>query len=271
MKEHNVNELNFLLENLNKLLMDDGIETTDDKLIVAINVYDKIYLFLKEIGLIYQKDAKERYNFVYNKKNNTSEEDNYGLFKSVLELTELRGLYLLNYPMMLSKMNESFFNRHASTPIVRIDLLLTLYLTFFDEENDLEDKYIFNHVKSLEDIINNYYRDVIDSDYVSDNEKRVIIKYNDLFKQDELFIKYQDGFHEQFVSFANISWAYFVINNKIIYEYGKVINFLETVSSHYGEIVFKLATAGIENDQDMLKFIKQLYEDNKILNLKQIR
>ena len=266
----NVNEINYLLQRLNKLLTKDDIYTTDDKLLEVIHMYDNIYSFLKDENLIYQVMSKERYNFVYNKEYGPSEEINYELFKSLLELESLKGFFTIDYPMILSKIHENFFSKHGANPVEQVDLLLTLYLTFFDEESDLEDKYIFNHLNCLDDIINNFYQDIIDSKYVSPNEKDVLVRFNELYKLNNLFASYQDGFHEQFISFVNITWAYFIINNKIVYEYDKVMTFLNTISNHFGEVIFKLATSGIENDSDMLSFIKHIYEDNKVLNIKQI-
>lgn len=273
MEYNNANELNYLLEKIHHLFSDEDMEISDETIITVIQVYDRLYTFLRERNLVPKNTYKERYNFVYNKEYITNEEDNYDLFKSLIELADKKGFYLLNYSMILAKLHENYFFTHGGNNIERLDLLLTLYLTFFDEENELEDYYISNHVNCLDEIINEHYHDIIDSNSIDQNEKNVLIKINDIYLKDQLFRNYSSfsSYHDYFIPFINVSWAYFVINNKIIYEYNKVMDYLDTIYNHFDEVIFKMINSDIYEGSELLNFIKTLYDDkNKILNLKQI-
>ena len=264
---YNANELNYLLERIHQLFQNDDIELTDEQIINVITVYDKLYSFMKESRLVSKDIAKERYNFVFNKENVITEEDNYEIFKLLIELSSKRGFFLLDYSMLLAKIKSNFFDGHCSSNPEKLSLLLELYLTFFDEGNDLEDQYIQYHDKCLDDIVKEHYNDILESDIIDENEKNVITKFVELYIHDELF----NNYHDYFIQLVNVSWAYLVVNNKIIYEYNKVMDYLETIYDHFDEVLFKMVNSDIYEGSELLNFIKTLYEDkSKILNLKQI-
>ena len=267
-------DLNYLLEKLAKKLLKDSLDVNDEKLLETIQVFDNLYSFMKDNKFIHQDTYKYRYRFGFSRDLDVEDETNYEIFKSLLELNNFKGNYLLDYPVLLEKLSggvNSFNNYHD--PISRLDLLITSYLIYFySDYDDMEEMYIRDHDGVLHDILDNYYKDLIDSKYVSPNEKDILVRFNDLYQKYSIYYNEEDGeLFYLFQDFVDVAYAYFVVNGKINFEYDSLMNFLNMINDNFLEISHKLAVSGIETRQEMLMFIKSFFKRGKILNKKQIK
>ena len=268
-----MSNLNYLLEKLVKKLIRDSIDVSDEKLLETIQVYDNLYSFMKDNKFIHDETCKYRYRFVFSRDLDVEDETNYEIFKSLLELNNLKGNYLLDYPVILEKLSGGLYSfNNYMDPVSKLDLLLTSYLIYFySEYDDMEEMYIRDHNNVLHDILDNFYQDVIDSKYVSPNEKDIIVRFNDLYQKYSIYYNEKDGdLFYLFQSFVDVAYAYFLVNNKINHEFDSSMDFLNTINNNFQEVSHKLSVSGIESDEEMLLFIKSFFNKGKILNKKQI-
>jgi len=271
-----MDELLYLVSKLSKKLDDvDDIIESDEELIKITKIYDRLYDFLKESHAITTEEHKYRYNFVLSRYQFEKDYTNYEIFKSLIELSNLKGLYILDYPMIYEGMNgDSLHYRLKSEQLDTLDLLLSHYLTYFynDDEEEAELSYITFHNKSLNNIIYEHFTEIKESEYVSDKEKRILKLFNELFNKadDKYFNPYCDDTIYIF-SFFNIFYAYLVFNNKIEYEFDKIYNFLTDIDNSFTYFIEKIHNSDIELDKEKLSYMKTLYENGSKLSKKQIK
>lgn len=269
-----MSNINYLLDKLTKKLERENIDINDEKILETMQVFDNLYSFMKDNKLIHQEIYKYRYRFGFSSDLDVLDEANYEIFKSLLELNSLKGNYLLDYPVLLERLSgglNSFNNYHD--PISRLDLLITSYLIYFySDYNDMEEMYIRDHDGVLHDILDNYFKDLIDSKFVSPSEKDILVRFNDLYQKYSIYYNEEDcELFYSFQDFVDIAYAYFIINDKINLEYDNLMNFLNMINDNFLEISHKLLVSGIETRQEMLQFIKSFFKRGKILNKKQIK
>ena len=269
-----MNELLYLTDKLSKRLYnDDGLEVSDEKISEIIKVYDRLYSFLQENQIITGQEYKYRYNFVLSDDRLEDDDTNYEIFKSLIELERFKGLYILHLPTVFEKINGTMYHFYLTTECLsKLDCLLSLYLTYFYNDDEIEENYIVYHNDSLESIINNYLGELMASKYVSDNDKVILKKFDDLFYRahSDEFSGYIDDIN-YFLSFLNIAYAYFVANDKLVHEYDKIIDFLDKIDLNFKDFLDKISVSGIETDDEVLKFMKNIYEQGATIKKKQIK
>lgn len=266
-----MNEVEYMIEKLQKKLLFDHIEIDDDNLLYVTRVYDNLYAFLEEQHLT--NIAKYRYQFLYSNNPNKDDETNYDIIKSLIELNSFKGYYLLDYPTILHKLSGGMYHfNNLLNSTAKLDLLLSSYLIYlYSDYDDLEESYIRDHFDTLEIIINSFYQDLIDSKFVSSDHKDILAKYNEILNK-YYDLTFRDEYYcdTMFNHFLNISYAYLICNNKICYDYKEIMNFLDRVDENMIELNHKLIVSGLETEEDILNYIKEYYKPNKKINKKQI-
>ena len=265
-------EIKYMLSKLQDKLLEEEIEIDDNDLLEVVKEYDRLYGYLEEQHLT--SIGKYRYQFLYTNNLTDDDETNFEIVKSLIELYRFKAFYLLDYPVLLHKFTGGMFHFNNSLNTNnKLDLLLSIYLTYlYSDYDDIEESYIRDHANTLSRIINDLFKDVMDSKYVSSNQKDIISKYNDILLK-YYDISSKDNYYRDsmFDLFMDISYAYLVVNNKINDEYDKIMDFLNRVDDSVLDINHKLIVSDIETEEDLLKVIKSFYKNKKILIKKQIK
>ena len=265
-------EKEYLINNLYNKLKDD-YDLSYKKIIEIVNCYDNIYAFMSEQNLIYDGEYINRYHFLYCSELDETDTINLEIIKSLIKLQSFNSLYYLDYIMILYKISNISNSYTLKTSSSKLYFLLSTYLVnLYDNCDDIIERYIDDYQNALTCIINNNYQDILDSYYISNNEKEIIKKYNLLYKKFSNVI-FQNEYYRYsiFDSVLDVSFAYFVCSNKINKEYYKIMAFLDNLNDNFMDIIIKLDIQDIFINTEILKLIKDIYEGDKLIIKKQIK
>ena len=231
-----------------------GIKVEKNEFEEIMNLYNNIFLFLLEIGVIKDNDFSNRWQFMDKDlsfiNNSYKDNNNYKIFKIVVYLkrNNLCHLFPVHHLYWVSGRREL---------IQELDFYLSINIRF-DHEKFISE-YIENNTYTMSNIIEDAYKDLMINRFVDSKYKRIIELFKNIYDKYQTIPSSVDT--DLFEWFFNVLYLHIVIDKKID-NLDEVLMNLDYICSHILEITDIINMYNPRFNREMYLLVKSLYRTN---------